>query len=160
MFRAFNDHEAHRRRLEDLPFGDEIYEAASSQGIDPLLLAAVVQAESNFSPNVVSPVGAIGLTQVMPSTAAAYSPEELAQPRTNLTLGARYLKEQLERFGGNLELAIAAYNAGPYAVARYEGIPPYRETRNYVEKVLAIYVGHHRSLWQGSVISDLLQSPS
>lgn len=157
VFRGFNDGEARRRRLSELPYGKDIFEAAQSHQIDPLLFAALVEAESNFSPTVISPVGAIGLTQVMPTTAASYSPEELANPRTNLELGAGYLKEQLERFGGNLELAVAAYNAGPYAVVRYDGIPPYRETRNYVEKVLAIYVDHHRSLWQGSVFSDLLR---
>lgn len=157
MFRAYNDDDAHRRRLSELPYGDDIFRVARTKELDPLLLAALVEAESNFSPTAVSPVGAVGLAQVMPSTASAYSLEELANPKTNLALGAGYLKEQLDRFEGNLELAVAAYNAGPYAVARYEGIPPYRETKNYVEKVLAIYVGHHRSLWQGSVVSDLLQ---
>lgn len=158
IFRAYNDEEAHRARLSELPYGDDIFENAQKHEIDPLLLAALVEAESNFSPDVVSPVGAVGLAQVMPSTAEIYSAEELTNPSTNLALGAGYLKEQLERFEGNLELAVAAYNAGPYAVERHAGIPPYRETKNYVEKVLSIYVGHHRSLWQGSIVSDLLQN--
>ncbi len=158
MFRAYNDEAAHLRRLSQLPYGEDIFKMARKNEVDPLLLAALVEAESNFSPNVVSPVGAVGLAQVMPSTASTYSLEELTNPSTNLALGAGYLKEQLDRFEGNVEMAVAAYNAGPYAVARYDGVPPYRETKNYVEKVLAIYVGHHRSLWQGSVVGDLLQN--
>lgn len=156
LFRGLNGGEAQKEALRDLPYGEAIFKAARRHEVDALLLAAVVEAESNFIPTVVSPVGAVGLAQVMPSTALDYGKTDLENPATNLDLGARYLKEQLRHFDGNIELALAAYNAGPYAVKRHEGIPPYRETRRYVEKVLSIYVDHHQGLWQRSEARELL----
>ena len=156
IFRGFNGEEAQQQILQDLPFGDAISRAARRHEVDPLLLAAVVEAESNFVPTVVSPVGAVGLAQVMPATALQYGKSDLENPATNLDMGARYLGEQMRRFEGSVELAVAAYNAGPYAVKRHDGVPPFRETQRYVEKVLSIYVDHHQSLWQRSEARELL----
>jgi hypothetical protein len=156
LFRAYNGEDAHRAIVDQLPYGKSIRKAALRHGLDPLLLAALVEAESNFVSDVISPVGAIGLAQVMPSTAGDYDLSDLENPSTNLDLGARYLKAQLRRFDDNLELALAAYNAGPYAVERYDGVPPYRETRRYVDKVLSIYLDHHQSLWHQSTAAELL----
>lgn len=155
LLRAFNGDGALEEQLKFVPFGADIYKAAQDQGVDPLLLASLVEVESNFSPRAMSSKGAVGLTQVLPST-AGYAVAELHNPTLNLEQGATYLRAQLDRFGGDLELALAAYNAGPYAVKRFAGIPPYRETRRYVDKVLSIYVGHYRDLWQASTASDLL----
>lgn len=156
VFRAFSDEEARREIVHALPYGKSIALAAKTHQVDPLLLAAIVEAESNFRPGVVSPVGAVGLAQVMPTTAEELGALDLQNPSINLDLGARYLKEQLLRFDGSLELAVAAYNAGPYAVKRHDGVPPYRETQRYVEKVLSIYVEHHQNLWRSSEVRGLL----
>jgi soluble lytic murein transglycosylase-like protein len=113
----------------------EIADAAAREGIDPRLLKAVVRAESGFNPNAVSPAGAQGLAQLMPSTAAALGVADPLDPRQNLSGGARYLRQQLDRFG-DVEHALAAYNAGPAAVTRYGGVPPFPETQTYVSRVL------------------------
>jgi soluble lytic murein transglycosylase-like protein len=157
IFLGFNGDEAQQEVLRELPYGEAIFQAAQRHKVDAFLLAAIVEAESNFVPTVISPVGAVGLAQVMPSTAQDYDLSDLENPATNLDLGARYLKDQLQLFDGNVELALAAYNAGPYAVKRHEGIPPFRETQRYVEKVLSIYVDHHQSLWQRSEARELLR---
>ncbi len=112
-----------------------IAEAADRNGIDPDLVKAVVKAESGFRPDAVSPAGAQGLMQLMPSTAASLGVSDPFDPAQNIEAGARYLKTQIDRFGST-ELALAAYNAGPGAVARYGGVPPYNETRNYVSRVM------------------------
>ncbi|MFS8640308.1 MAG: lytic transglycosylase domain-containing protein [Symbiobacteriaceae bacterium] len=113
-------------------------EAARRYGLDPRLLWAVARAESGLNPAAVSPAGAVGLMQLMPSTARALGVSDPFDPVQNVDAGARYLRQQLERFG-DIRLALAAYNAGPGAVQRYGGIPPYRETRQYVERVLALW---------------------
>ena len=118
-------------------FESEIDSAATSNGIDPALLKGLVAQESGFDPNAKSAAGAVGLTQLMPSTAAALGVTDPTDPVQSLNAGARYLKQQLDRFGGNESLALAAYNAGPGAVAQYGGVPPYAETQNYVKSVLA-----------------------
>jgi soluble lytic murein transglycosylase-like protein len=118
-------------------FEAEITAAATSNGIDPALLKGLVQQESGFDPNARSGAGAVGLTQLMPGTAAALGVTDPADPVQSLQGGARYLREQLDRFGGDERLALAAYNAGPGAVSKYGGIPPYAETQGYVNKVLA-----------------------
>lgn len=115
--------------------------AARAEGIDPALLMAVAAIESRFNHEAVSPKGARGLTQVMPMTGAELGVNDerwLVYPETNLRLGARYLATQWRQFG-NWELALAAYNAGPGAVQKYRGIPPYAETQSYVREVLWMY---------------------
>jgi soluble lytic murein transglycosylase-like protein len=118
-------------------FESEINAAATSNGIDPALLKGLVQQESGFDPNARSGAGAVGLTQLMPGTATALGVTNPTDPVQSLQAGARYLREQLDRFGGDERLALAAYNAGPGAVAKYGGVPPYAETQGYVNKVMA-----------------------
>jgi soluble lytic murein transglycosylase-like protein len=129
-----------RAPLEGRPFAALIEMVAHEHGIDPALVHAVVEAESNYRPGARSQVGARGLMQIMPATGrdvGVASPALLFDPQANLEAGVKYLKWLLGRFNGDLTSALAAYNAGPAAVARYRGIPPYRETQNYVRKVLA-----------------------
>ncbi len=118
------------------PFGAEIDAAAAKHGVDPALLRALVRQESGFDPAARSPAGATGLTQLMPGTAASLGVTDATDPAQALDGGARYLRQQLDRFGGDERLALAAYNAGPGAVARHGGVPPYAETQQYVERVL------------------------
>jgi soluble lytic murein transglycosylase-like protein len=140
------DREARRRILNDLPFGSTMAAVAERHEVDALLLAALVEAESRFVPTAVSPRGAVGLMQVQPATGAMYGAGNLSDPRVNLDVGSRYLRQLLRDYKGNLELALAAYNAGPAAVERYGGVPPFRETRDYVKRVLRRYEEHQRSL--------------
>jgi soluble lytic murein transglycosylase-like protein len=112
-------------------------QAAAEHGLDPALVLAVVQAESGGDPLAVSPAGALGLMQVMPDK---FSPgEDPFDPEANLRAGCSYLRRMLDRYGGDLESALAAYNAGPGAVDRWGGVPPYPETVSYVERVLLLY---------------------
>jgi soluble lytic murein transglycosylase-like protein len=129
-----------RRPVESRPFAALIEAVALKHGIDPALVHAVIEAESNYQASARSHVGARGLMQVMPSTArdlGVTSAKMLFDPQANLEAGVKYLKWLLERFDGDLTNALAAYNAGPSAVQKYEGIPPYPETENYVRKVLS-----------------------
>ena len=112
---------------------------ALEQGLSPRLVQAVVQVESGYNPRALSSKGAMGLMQLMPDTARLMGVSDPWDPAQNIRGGTRYLARQLDRFSGNLVLALAAYNAGPTAVARYGGVPPYRETQNYVDKVLGLY---------------------
>lgn len=115
--------------------------ASRAYGVPLALLMAVMHAESNFNPQARSPVGAIGLMQIMPPTGARYGVRSgLAEPANNIDVGARYLKDLLELFKGDMQLAVAAYNAGEGAVLKYgRRIPPYAETRAYVPKVMQLY---------------------
>lgn len=116
----------------------EVDRAARAMNLPPWLLAGLIHAESNWDPNAVSGVGAMGLTQVMPSTARGmgYEPGALAGDwRMQIWAGARYLSGMMEMFGGNSAMALAAYNAGPSAVQKYGGVPPYEETEAYVLRV-------------------------
>jgi soluble lytic murein transglycosylase-like protein len=115
-----------------------IARAARQAGLPAALVKAVVKAESNFQPRAVSRKGAQGLMQLMPDTAAAVGVQDPLEPADNLEGGARYLRAMIERYG-NWNHALAAYNAGPEAVDRYGGVPPFRETREYVKRVLHYY---------------------
>lgn len=115
-----------------------IKEAAARYQVDPRLVAAVAQTESGGNQEAVSPAGAVGVMQLMPETAAGLGVNPYDK-RQNIEGGAKYLRQMMDIFGGDVQKAVAAYNAGPQAVKEYNGIPPYRETQDYVNKVLDIY---------------------
>ena len=114
-----------------------INQSAAKYGIDPALLKGLIQQESGFDPNSTSGAGAVGLTQLMPGTAAALGVSNPRDPAQSIDGGAHFLKQMLDTFGGDVSKALAAYNAGPGAVQRYGGVPPYSETQDYVQKVEA-----------------------
>jgi soluble lytic murein transglycosylase-like protein len=119
------------------PYGAEITAAAQRNGLDPALLAGLIKQESGFNPNAGSPAGAQGLCQLMPGTARGLGVTDLHDPVQSIEGGAKYLAQQLKTFNGDVARALAAYNAGPGAVQRYGGVPPYAETQNYVRAVQA-----------------------
>lgn len=119
-------------------FGDLIDQAAAAHKLDSALITSVIRAESGGRPDAVSPAGAKGLMQLMDGTAAEMGVSDSLDPRQNIAGGSRYLASLMERFG-DLKLALAAYNAGPGTVEKYGGVPPYRETRDYVEKVTRLF---------------------
>jgi soluble lytic murein transglycosylase-like protein len=120
-----------------------IEQAAARNGVDPAVLHGLIQQESGFDPHATSSAGALGLTQLMPGTAASLGVTEPLDPAQSIEGGAHYLGEMLRDFGGDTEKALAAYNAGPGAVQRYDGVPPYAETQQYVSKVLG-YAAEYR----------------
>src|SRR3954447_10488252 len=127
-----------------------IQDAAQRNGVDPALLKGLIRQESNFDPTAGSGAGAVGLTQLMPATAASLGVTDPTDPAQSIEGGAKYLRAQLDRFGGDPAKALAAYNAGPGAVQRFGGVPPYAETQQYVQKVL----GYARQYGAGSSLSS------
>jgi hypothetical protein len=124
--------------LDGTPYGEIIASVSEAQGVNPLLVRALIQVESKFRPTARSRKGAMGLMQLMPSTAREYNLRNPFEPKANIEAGIKHLKSLIDRFGSSLELALAAYNAGPSAVEKFNGVPPYRETRNYVSRILSL----------------------
>jgi hypothetical protein len=122
--------------LESTPYDEIISAMSEANGVDPLLVRALIQVESNYKARARSRKGAMGLMQLMPSTARVYNVGNPFDPKANIEAGIKHLKSLIDRYG--TELALAAYNAGEGAVAKFNGVPPYRETRNYVSRILAL----------------------
>jgi soluble lytic murein transglycosylase-like protein len=128
--------------------------AAARHNVDPNLVRAVVKVESNFNPNAVSRKGAMGLMQLMPSTARSLKVKNPFDPEQNVDAGVRHLKRLLESYGGDVKLTLAAYNAGSGAVARSAGVPHFAETQNYVRRITNLYYGGFNVFSEGSVSRD------
>ena len=117
-----------------------IEDVSQKYGVDSKLIKALVQQESGYNPKAKSKAGAMGLMQLMPSTAKGLGVTDPMDPKQNIEGGVKYFKSMLDRFHGNTILALAAYNAGPNAVSKYDGVPPYKETQNYVRAILKNYL--------------------
>lgn len=141
------------RAMPEIKFAAEIIKASKLHGVHPALITAVIHAESNFNPIARSFAGAKGLMQINAPTQKFLRLKNVYDPLGNIEAGTRYLKTLLEKFDGNISLALAAYNAGPGAVARYKGIPPYSETKNYVKKVLSYFNQYMQEFTPGPLSS-------
>jgi soluble lytic murein transglycosylase-like protein len=119
------------------PYSEIITSMSQAHGVDPMLVQALIQVESGFRPRARSPKGAMGLMQLMPATAREYKVRNAYDPKANIEAGIKHLKSLIDKFG-DYGLALAAYNAGTGAVQRFNGVPPYRETRNYVTRILSL----------------------
>jgi soluble lytic murein transglycosylase-like protein len=148
--------EAHRRRdaaeprrqaapSGPRPYADTVRRVADRYGLDQDLVHAVISVESAYDPRAVSPRGAVGLMQLMPATAAELGVHDLTDPHDNIVGGVRHLRRLMDRYDGDLVLSLAAYNAGMAAVDRHGGVPPYRETMDYVRRVRRRYQGDGRA---------------
>ena len=136
--KGYNEVQAPKANSENVGSLDHlIYSMAQKHGVNPDLIHQVVEAESGFNSKATSKAGAMGLMQLMPGTAASYGVQNAYDPIQNLDGGTHFLKDLLDRFKGNIPLSLAAYNAGPGAVDKYKGIPPYKETQAYVQKIMA-----------------------
>ena len=124
--------------LAATPYGEIIAAMSEAHGVDPLLVRALIQVESNYRPRARSHKGAMGLMQLMPATAREHKVRNPYDPKANISAGVKHLKGLIDRFDGALDMALAAYNAGEGAVKKFGGIPPYRETRNYVSRILSL----------------------
>jgi len=133
--------------LADLELEQAVSRAAQQHHVQPALLLAVIKAESSFNPTVVSKAGAVGLMQLIPETAIRHGVRNLYDANENIAGGAKHLRYLLDRFHGNVRLALAAYNAGEGKVDRYGQVPPYKETQDYVKKVLVYYRGYKKDGW-------------
>ena len=122
--------------MESTPYGEIISAVSEAHGVNPLLVRALIEVESNYKPRARSSKGAMGLMQLMPQTVREYKLRNPYDPKSNIEAGIKRLKLLIEKYG--VELALAAYNAGEAAVVRFNGVPPYRETRNYVSRILAL----------------------
>jgi len=142
--RTVSNHVAIESTANANKFDDLINLVSNRHGMDPALIKAVVHTESYFNPNATSRVGASGLMQLMPRTAEIYGVFDLYSPMKNLDAGVRHLRYLLRRYKNRLSIALAAYNAGEKAVMYYNGIPPYRETRRYIKKVMQ-YRTHYKN---------------
>jgi hypothetical protein len=140
-----------KQRNRTSKFDDIIDRWSIQYGVDPVLIRAVIQVESNFNPNCVSNKGARGLMQLMPETARRYGVKQIHDPEQNIRGGVRYLADLMNLFSNDLPRVLAAYNAGEGAVAKYSGIPPYRETMTYVKRALTVYYG--QPYGQGTTIA-------
>jgi soluble lytic murein transglycosylase-like protein len=132
---------ARGRAVTSAEIDRSIEAAAARHAVDPNLVRAIIQVESNFNPAAVSRKGALGLMQLMPATARQLGVANAFDPEQNVDAGVRHLRELLNSYGGDLQLSLAAYNAGAGAVQRNNGIPPYTETRDYVDRITSIYEG-------------------
>lgn len=142
-----SDRAGYAKSLGKIPYGNLFVGAGKKYGLDPKFLAAVAKAESNFNPRAGSSAGAQGIMQFMPATAAGMgvNPHD---PRSAIYGAARLLKSNWKKFGSR-NLALAAYNAGPGAVQKYGGVPPYAETRNYIAKINKYMAGSVAAMWSG-----------
>jgi soluble lytic murein transglycosylase-like protein len=145
-------HQALNRAFTPEDIDAAIDQAAARHNVDPSLVRSVVKVESNFNPNAVSRKGAMGLMQLMPSTARSLNVANPFDPAQNVDAGVRHLRRLLDNYGGDVRLSLAAYNAGSGAVARSAGVPRYRETQNYVRRITDLYNG-------GEAGSSLFVSP-
>jgi hypothetical protein len=135
---AVDEEQQDRTLLAGTPYGEIIASVSQLHGVDPMLVRALIQVESGYRPKARSRKGAMGLMQLMPSTAREYKVRNPFEPKANIEAGIKHLKSLIDKFDGALDLSLAAYNAGPGAVKKFNGIPPYRETRNYVTRILSI----------------------
>jgi len=139
-------HQTLNRAFTQQDIDAAIDEAATRHNVDPSLVRSVVKVESNFNPNAVSRKGAMGLMQLMPSTARSLNVSNPFDPQQNVDAGVRHLRKLLDSYGGNVRLSLAAYNAGSGAVARSAGVPHFRETQNYVRRITDLYNGGEAGL--------------
>jgi len=136
------------RSVDRATLQEVVYRLSRENGVDPRLVDAVVRVESAYDPKAVSKRGALGLMQLMPDTARRLAVSDPFDPEQNIRGGVREVARLIDRYSGNLPLVLAAYNAGEGAVAKYRGIPPYSETRDYVTRVMTLYTGRAYRLGQ------------